>query len=129
MKIMVQYLKIFSSVSLLVFLIFALAGCFPSIKGTLLDADSNTPIQGATIQLKDKPQTKTISDSNGFFQTKSYLCLWVILPFDVFWFDFSIYHPEYGLHNKKIFTEDIYHNKGIAILYIRKDSTDANLLK
>jgi hypothetical protein len=99
-----------------------LSGCYPSIKGVLLDTDANTPIQGATIQLENDPKTKTVTDCNGIFKTKSYIDLWFILPIDIFEFHFEIYHADYGFQNKKIFTKEIYCYRGVVPIHIRKDS-------
>ena len=104
----------------------ALSGCYPSVSGVLLDTDTHVPVQGATIQLEDQPKTRTVSDCNGFFKTKSYLDLLFILPIDIFEFHFEIYQPDYGFHKKKILTEEIYRCEGTPKLYIRKDPNEAH---
>ncbi len=99
-------------------------GCYPSVGGVLLDIDTNAPVQGATIQMENQPKTRTVSDCNGVFKTKSYLDLRFILPIDIFEFHFEIYRPDYGFHTKKILTEEIYCSEGMPKMYIRKDPNE-----
>jgi hypothetical protein len=103
---------------------FIFTGCYPSRKGILRDADTNSPISNATIQIEDKPATKTVTDCNGYFETKpdmhpKYIFLW-IFPVDIFFWPFEISQREYGNQSVMVRTEEFIRNNGVATIHIRR---------
>lgn len=107
-------------------MVLCLVGCMPSVKGVVLDADSKTPVQGAEVKFWNKSSTKSVTEPNGFFKTKKYFSLFCfLLPVDVFIYQITITHPDYGLKNGGIPHEIVFSSE-VPKLYIHKDARDPN---
>src|SRR6266478_3000118 len=45
----------------------------PTIRGRVLDVRTSQPVQGARVQIHERPKTHVLSDSNGEFRVKEVL--------------------------------------------------------
>jgi hypothetical protein len=110
----------------------------PAVQGTVVDSESHLPIQGARIQLADRPKVAATSNVQGSFRlpaAKNFFWLWIAtydgisnhLPFGPTPSDtIRISHPDY--HSLVFSIETNLHIQGwyrvdLSELYTHQDTT------